>query len=204
MHIVLVILHLFWISNYLLVDVFDPAYGCMVLNCLNLKEISLEFSSQENDTTDLVTLVDGMGRSCPRLQNIHIASVRLSQTDVLSLTTANLRGLRMLSLVLGSEITDASVAAIASSYSRLELLDLSEIQFATVQLPLLELMDCGMTISDLDSQNSPSEESGDNEPPNALNRKLHLMYQKLILKHSRLKKLNLWGCFGLDVRSLSP
>ena len=31
----------------------------------------------------------------------------------------------MLSLVLGSEITDASVAAIASSYSNLELLDLS-------------------------------------------------------------------------------
>ena len=31
----------------------------------------------------------------------------------------------MLSLVLGSEIMDASVAAIASSYSRLELLDLS-------------------------------------------------------------------------------
>lgn len=31
----------------------------------------------------------------------------------------------MLSLVLGSEITDASVAAIVSSYSRLELLDLS-------------------------------------------------------------------------------
>ena len=31
----------------------------------------------------------------------------------------------MLSLLLGSEITDASVAAIASSYSNLELLDLS-------------------------------------------------------------------------------
>ena len=31
----------------------------------------------------------------------------------------------MLSLVLGSEITDASVASIASSYSNLELLDLS-------------------------------------------------------------------------------
>ncbi len=31
----------------------------------------------------------------------------------------------MLSLVLGSEITDASVAAIASSYPNLELLDLS-------------------------------------------------------------------------------
>ena len=35
------------------------------------------------------------------------------------------RGLRMLSLVLGSEITDASVAAISSSYPNLELLDLS-------------------------------------------------------------------------------
>lgn len=35
------------------------------------------------------------------------------------------RGLRMLSLVLGSEITDASVAAITSSYTNLELLDLS-------------------------------------------------------------------------------
>lgn len=31
----------------------------------------------------------------------------------------------MLSLVLGSQITDASVAAIASSYPSLELLDLS-------------------------------------------------------------------------------
>jgi len=31
----------------------------------------------------------------------------------------------MLSLVLGSEITDASVAAISSSYPNLELLDLS-------------------------------------------------------------------------------
>lgn len=31
----------------------------------------------------------------------------------------------MLSLVLGSDITDASVAAIASTYSKLELLDLS-------------------------------------------------------------------------------
>ncbi|XP_022769849.1 F-box/LRR-repeat protein 17-like [Durio zibethinus] len=208
-----------------------------VFNCPNLKEISLGFSHQENDTTDLTTMVDGMGRSCPRLQNIHIASIRLSHAVVLSLTAANLRGLRMLSLVLGSEITDASVAAIASSYSRLELLDLSGssisdsgigmicnvfpnslsrlllalcpnitssgIQFATAQLPLLELMDCGMTICDPDSQNSPSDESGDNELPNAFNSKLHLMYQKLIIKHSRLKKLSLWGCSGLDALCLN-
>ncbi|GLT62161.1 hypothetical protein SLA2020_348180 [Shorea laevis] len=97
----------------------------MVFNCPNLNEISLEFSCQENDSTDLITMVDGLGRNCPRLQNIHIASVRLSHSVVLALTAAQLRWLQMLSLVLGSEITDASVAAIASSYPNLELLDLS-------------------------------------------------------------------------------
>ncbi|CAN0898284.1 F-box/LRR-repeat protein 17 [Linum grandiflorum] len=97
----------------------------MVFNCPNMKEISLGFSPQENDTTDLVGMVDNLGRSCSRLQNIHIASVRLSNAAVLALTAANLRGLRMLSLVLGADITDASVAAIASCYSKLELLDLS-------------------------------------------------------------------------------
>ncbi|KAE8665418.1 F-box/LRR-repeat protein 17 [Hibiscus syriacus] len=209
----------------------------MVFNCPNLKEISLEFSRQENDTTDLTTMVDGMGRSCPKLQNIHIASLRLSHAVVLSLTAANLRGLRMLSLVLGSDITDASVAAIASSYSRLELLDLSGssisdsgigmicnvfpntlsrlllalcpnitssgIQFATAQLPLLELMDCGMTICDPDSQSPPCDQNCDSEVPNVLNNKLHHMYQKLIIKHSRLKKLSLWGCSGLDALCLN-
>ncbi|KAE8683126.1 hypothetical protein F3Y22_tig00111213pilonHSYRG00079 [Hibiscus syriacus] len=78
------------------------------------------------------------------------------------------------------------------------------IQFATAQLPLLELMDCGITICDLDSQNPPSDQNSDSEVPNVLNNKLHLMYQKLIIKHSRLKKLSLWGCSGLDVSSFSP
>ncbi|GFZ19749.1 RNI-like superfamily protein [Actinidia rufa] len=248
----------------------------MVFNCPNLKEISLDFSRQENDNTDLTTMVDGLGRSCPRLQNIHIASLRLSHAVVLALTDANLRGLRMLSLVLGSEITDASVASIASSYSNLELLDLSGlnllnevwefthdavnvyfkeqlplshvtvldinfyaifnisssisdsgigmicnvfpetlsrlllalcpnitssgIQFAAAQLPLLELMDCGMTICDPNCQSSTSEESNDRELQKTPNSKLHLIYQKLIIKHSRLKRLSLWGCSGLDVR----
>lgn len=154
----------------------------------------MDFSRQESENTDLTTMMDGLGRNCPRLQNIHIASIRLSHAVVLSLTAANLRfvvhiylwlsdhlvyffdqfaeiktcidymllacvpifsfpmlykvgslsqyiatvrnltgsliasifrGLRMLSLVLGTGITDASVAAIASSYSNLELLDLS-------------------------------------------------------------------------------
>ncbi|KAL2514268.1 F-box/LRR-repeat protein 17 [Forsythia ovata] len=97
----------------------------MVFNCPHLKEVSLDFSRQENDRIDLTTIVNGLGISCPKLQNIHIASVRLSHAAVLALTASNFRGLRMLSLVLGSEITDASVAAIASSYSNLELLDLS-------------------------------------------------------------------------------
>ncbi|KAH7863769.1 hypothetical protein Vadar_021779 [Vaccinium darrowii] len=209
----------------------------MVFNCPKLKEISLDFSRQENDSTDLTTMVDGLGRSCPRLQNIHIASVRLSHAVVLALTASNLRGLRMLSLVLGSEITDASVAAIASTYSKLELLDLSGstisdsgigmicnvfpetlsklllalcpnitssgIQFAAAQLPLLELMDCGMTICDSNSQSSISEEINKWELPNTAKSKLHLIYQKLIIKHGKLKKLSLWGCSGLDALYLN-
>ncbi|KAI5597050.1 hypothetical protein BDE02_02G042300 [Populus trichocarpa] len=209
----------------------------MVFNCPNLKEISLDFSRQENDSTDIIAMVDGLGRSCPRLQNVHVASVRLSHAAVLALTAANLRGLRMLSLVLGTEITDASVVAISQSYSKLELLDLSGssisdsgigmicnvfpgtlsrlllalcpnitssgIQFATAQLPLLELMDCGMTICDLSSQYPTSDESGDFELQTTFKNKLHLIYQKVIIKHSRLKKLSLWGCSGLDALYLN-
>ncbi|XP_010274204.1 PREDICTED: F-box/LRR-repeat protein 17-like [Nelumbo nucifera] len=217
----------------------------MVFNCPNLKEISLDFSSQENDCTDLSAVVDGMGRSCPRLQNIHISSVRLSHAVVLALTAANLRCLHMLSLVLGSEITDASVAAIASTYENLELLDLSGssisdsgigmicnvfpetlsrllialcpnitssgIQFATAQLPLLELMDCGMTICEpnLNSETSVENRShhvSGSEPKylqKSPNSKLLHIYQKVIIKHAKLKKLSLWGCSGLDALYLN-
>ncbi|KAL4038601.1 hypothetical protein IC575_002223 [Cucumis melo] len=209
----------------------------MAFNCPNLKEISLEFSRQENDSTDLVAMVDGMGRGCPRLQNIHISSFRLSHAVVLALTAAQLRGLRMLSLVLGADITDASVASIASSYPNLELIDLSGssisdsgigmicnvfpdslsrlllalcpnitssgIQFATAELPLLELMDCGMTICDPNATDSTSDTDDhklSKPPPNS---KFHLIYQKLIIKHNNLKKLSLWGCSGLDALYLN-
>ncbi|CAI9781233.1 unnamed protein product [Fraxinus pennsylvanica] len=219
----------------------------MVFNCPNLKEVSLDFSQQENDSTDLTTIVNGLGISCPKLQNIHIASTRLSHAVVLALTASNLRGLRMLSLVLGSEITDASVAAIATSSSKMELLDLSSysnlelldlsgsnisdsgigmicnvfpetlsklllalcpnitssgIQFAVAQLPCLELMDCGMTICDPNSEISDGEDN-DSDLQRTPNSKLHLIYQKLIIKHSRLKKLSLWGCSGLDALYLN-
>ncbi|KAL6516135.1 hypothetical protein OROGR_019440 [Orobanche gracilis] len=209
----------------------------MVFNCPNLKEISLDFSRQDNDSTDLTTVMDALGRSCPRLQNIHIASIFLSHDAVLALSAANLRGLRMLSLVLGSEITDASVAAISSSFPKLELLDLSGssisdsgigmicnvfpetllrlllalcpnitssgVQFAAAQLPRLELMDCGMTICDPNSAKSTDEEDNDFELQKTPNSKLHLIYQKLIIKHNRLKKLSLWGCSGLDALYLN-
>ncbi|TKY52690.1 F-box/LRR-repeat protein 17 [Spatholobus suberectus] len=208
----------------------------MVFNCPQLREISLQFSCQENDSTDLTIMTEGLGRSCPRLQNIHIASMRLSHATVLALTAAQLRGLRMLSLVLGSEINDASVAAIASSYPNLELLDLSGsgitdnglgiicnvfpetlsrlllalcpnvtssgIQFATFQLPHLEIMDCGMTICDPNLQNPTADENnGKLQKTSATNQ--HLINQKLIIKHSCLKKLSLWGCTGLDALYLN-
>ncbi|MCE3215325.1 hypothetical protein HAX54_001875 [Datura stramonium] len=223
------------LSTLCLSDLF--CHSKMVFNCPSLKEISLNFSCQENDNTDLTAMVDGLGRSCPRLQNIHVASVRLTHAVVLALTAANLRGLRMLSLVLGSEITDASVAAIASSYSRLELLDLSGssisdsgigmicnvfpetlsklllalcpnitssgIQFASAQLPNLELMDCGMSICNPDLDSPTAQENDNGELRRMPSSKLHLIYQKLIIKHSRLKKLSLWGCSGLDALYLN-
>jgi hypothetical protein len=74
---------------------------------------------------------------------------------------------------------------------------LGGIQFATAELPLLELMDCGMTIWDPNSQNPIPDVSNGWELRNTTN---HLIYQKLIIKHGRLKKLSLWGCSGLDVR----
>ncbi|KAK8981118.1 hypothetical protein V6N11_059803 [Hibiscus sabdariffa] len=210
--------------------------GCSNLGALVLSSSSLStlWLSDLYSLSKMVTFSSELVQNC-KTYTLH--QLGFHMLFVLSLTAANLRGLRMLSLVLGSEITDASVAAIASSYSKLELLDLSGsgisdsgigmicnvlpntlsrlllalcpnitssgIQFATAQLPLLELMDCGMTICDPDSQNSPSDESGDNQLPNALNSKLHLMYQKLIIKHNRLKKLSLWGCSGLDALCLN-
>ncbi|KAM3355891.1 hypothetical protein P3S68_022605 [Capsicum galapagoense] len=193
------------LSTLHLSDLF--CHSKMVLHCPNLKEISLNFSRQENDSTDLTAMVEGLGRSCPRLQNIHVASVRQTHAVVLALTAANLRGLRMLSLVLGSEITDASVAAIASSYSMLELLDLSGSSVSdsgigmicnvfpeTLSKLLLAL--CPNITSNLDSQTTQENDNG--ELQRTPSSKLHLIYQKLIIKHSRLKKLSLWGCSSLD------
>uniref|UniRef100_A0A0A9GKB1 Uncharacterized protein n=1 Tax=Arundo donax TaxID=35708 RepID=A0A0A9GKB1_ARUDO len=96
-----------------------------VINCPNLNEVSLDFPKQNNDSTDLVALMDSLGRTCPNLRNMHISSIHLCNEAVFALESANLRGLCMLSFVLGSKITDAAVASIVLSYASLELLDLS-------------------------------------------------------------------------------
>ncbi|PKA65566.1 F-box/LRR-repeat protein 17 [Apostasia shenzhenica] len=216
-----------------------------VVNCPNLKELSLDFSRQENDSTDLVNMMDCLVRGCPRLIKIHIASLRLCNDAVHALADANLRGLRMLSLVLGSRITDAAVAAIVTGCANLELLDLSGssisdngvrmicngfprtmtrlllalcpnlsssgIQFAMAQLPLLVLMDCGMTLydpcsEDQDLQDSRTQAAGTTELGNYQHlaaKKPNSIHQKLIIKHERLKKLSLWGCSGLEALYLN-
>lgn len=86
-----------------------------------------------------------------------------------------------------------------SNLSLLILGILGGIQFATAQLPLLELMDCGMSIFDPNSEGSSTEENSESELQKTSNAKVHIIYQKLIIKHSQLKKLSLWGCSGLDV-----
>lgn len=73
------------------------------------------------------------------------------QWMIVDLNASLFRGLRMLSLVLGSEITDASVAAIASTYSKLELLDLSGYVLVETQVLLrivafLALVSSGLCI----------------------------------------------------------
>ncbi|CAM0949081.1 unnamed protein product [Alopecurus aequalis] len=96
-----------------------------VINCPNLSELSLIFSQQNSDSTDLISLMDTLGRTCSNLRNLHISSIHLCNEAVFALGSANLRDLRMLSLLLGKKITDAAVASIVRSYTSLELLDLS-------------------------------------------------------------------------------
>ncbi|KAK3146696.1 hypothetical protein QOZ80_3BG0270380 [Eleusine coracana subsp. coracana] len=96
-----------------------------VINCPNTSELSLCFSQKSDDCTDLVSLMDGLGRTCPNLKKLHISSNQLSNEAISALESANLRGLCMLSLILGSKITDAAVPSIVRSCTSLELLDLS-------------------------------------------------------------------------------
>ncbi|CAN6329751.1 unnamed protein product [Urochloa humidicola] len=208
-----------------------------VMNCPNLNELSLDFPKQNNDSTDLVALMESLGRTCPNLRNMHISSVRLCNEAVFALESANLRGLCMLSLVLGSKITDAAVASIVRSFASLELLDLSGssitdnglgmicnafpdtltrllmalcpnitssgVQVAAAQLPLLRLMDCGKSIcvkpQPEDGRSYVGELTGGIKFCSKLPiRKKQPNYQKLIIKHSNLKKLSLWGCSAID------
>lgn len=82
------------------------------------------------------------------------------------------------------------------------VISLGGIQFATAQLPYLQLIDCGMSLCDFSSRNDDLEditEIEENQWGQKSNSRTHPIYQKLIIKHGRLKKLSLWGCSGLDV-----
>uniref|UniRef100_A0A453LRJ8 Uncharacterized protein n=1 Tax=Aegilops tauschii subsp. strangulata TaxID=200361 RepID=A0A453LRJ8_AEGTS len=208
-----------------------------VISCPNMSELSLCFTQQSTECTDLVSLMDGLGRSCPNLRNLHISSIQLSNEAVSALEGANLRGLCMLSLILGSKMTDAAVASIVRSCASLALLDLSGssisdsgvgmickafphtlsrlllalcpnittcgIQAATAQLPLLQLMDCGMSLrSNLQNEKQGAYFGEINGRirlcPKLPTLKKQPMRQKLIIKHDNLKKLSLWGCSAID------
>ncbi|GJN24014.1 hypothetical protein PR202_gb11718 [Eleusine coracana subsp. coracana] len=146
-----------------------------VINCPNTSELSLCFSQKSDDCTDLVSLMDGLGRTCPNLKKLHISSNQLSNEAISALESANLRYHSVPGI-----ITDAAVPSIVRSCTSLELLDLSGssisdngvgmickafphtlsrllialcpnvttrgIQLATAQLPCLQLMDCGMSL----------------------------------------------------------
>ncbi|KAH9318353.1 hypothetical protein KI387_020122, partial [Taxus chinensis] len=141
----------------------------------------------------------------------------------------------MLSLTFGSGITDASVAALASSWNNLQMLDLSGssitdrglgiicsafsgtlskllialcrqisiagLQMVATQLPFLELLDCGMTI-DYKCHTNGNEATSlvrlEQQGGNSLSKlKANTISNRLVIKHSRLKKLSLWGCSGI-------
>ncbi|GJS68277.1 COP1-interacting protein 7-like protein isoform X1 [Tanacetum coccineum] len=80
-----------------------------VFNLPNLNEVALRFSRQENNSTDLTSMMDGPGRSCPKRQYIQIASLQLSHSIVLSLTAANLRCISTLNAKNASSLVDRSL-----------------------------------------------------------------------------------------------
>jgi hypothetical protein len=81
---------------------------------------------------------------------------------------------------------------------------LGGIQAATAQLPLLQLMDCGMSLrSNLQNEKQGAYFGEINGRirlcPKLPTLKKQPMRQKLIIKHENLKKLSLWGCSAIDV-----
>lgn len=56
-----------------------------------MTELSLDFTQEGNDSTDLPALMENLGRTCPRLRNLHVASTWLCNDAVLALASADLR-----------------------------------------------------------------------------------------------------------------
>jgi hypothetical protein len=89
----------------------------------------------------------------------------------------------------------------------LSCLFIGGIQFATAQLPLLQLMDCGMTLCASLQNEKQGPYFGEINGairfcPKLPTSKKQSTNQKLIIKHGNLKKLSLWGCSAIDVSVL--
>ena len=80
-----------------------------VMNCPNMSELSLCFAQQSNDCTDMVTLMDGIGRTCPNLNKMHISSNQLSNEAVFALESANLRYLSVQTAPLYPALSDYQI-----------------------------------------------------------------------------------------------
>ncbi|KAH7423971.1 hypothetical protein KP509_12G083400 [Ceratopteris richardii] len=119
----------------------------MFLNCPQLSELCLDFlpcgqmslsceSTEESD--HMAAIMKNLGSSSKGLTRLHVASRWLHDRVIHGLLSPALtRSLRMLSLTLGSGISDQSVAAIAASCSGLELLDLSGSSITDMALELI-------------------------------------------------------------------
>jgi hypothetical protein len=90
----------------------------------------------------------------------------------------------------------------------LSCLFIGGIQFATAQLPLLQLMDCGMTLCASLQNEKQGPYFGEINGairfcPKLPTSKKQSTNQKLIIKHGNLKKLSLWGCSAIDALYLN-
>ncbi|KAG5567501.1 hypothetical protein RHGRI_002898 [Rhododendron griersonianum] len=163
--------------------------GSVLQKCSVLVRLSLRMESDVD-----ATMLACIAFSCPNLQSMEIFTSNTSTNRITGSTISD-SGIGMICNVFPETLSKLLLALCPNITS-------SGIQFAAAQLPLLELMDCGMTICDPNSQSSISPEN-DWELQNTANSKLSLIYQKLIIKHGKLKKLSLWGCSGLDALYLN-
>lgn len=140
--------------------------------------------------------------------------LEITDASVVSLASS-FNNLQLLDLS-GSSITDRGLGIICNAFSgtlsKLLIalcpnISVAGLQMVAMQLPFLQLLDCGMTISDKCYSNGNEdinhvEEQAEFRAWQSLQKqnlhsKEHTVTNELVLKHLRLKKLSLWGCSGI-------